>query len=91
MLNRYQLGDRVPPGRDHDELLSLVTAYDAVDPKWAGAKTGVGVAAFEKHMDDEPSRAAYATPCFYVRRTDDSRVHFSTNKAVDALAAGQNR
>lgn len=87
MLNRYQLGQTVGAAQDHAELLSLVTAYDGVSPDWAGAKTGVGVASFIKDRDDEPSRTQFNSMCFFVVRADGSRVHFSTNKAIDAIAS----
>lgn len=87
MLNRHSLKQTVGGAQDHDDLLNLVSQYDGVSPDWAGAKTGVGVASFFKDLDDDPDRAKFGTSCFYVVRTDESRVHFSTNKAVDAIAA----
>lgn len=86
MLNRYSVGAKVSSEVDHADLLVLVTAYDAVAPEWKGVKTGLGVDHFIKDNDDEPSRMPYGKPCFYVVRVDGSRAHFSTNKAVDALA-----
>ena len=87
MLNRYQSKQTVSEAQDHAELLSLVTTYDGVSPEWAGVKTGAGVASFIKDHDDDPARAQFSTMCFFVVRTDGSKVHFSTNKAVDAIAS----
>ena len=86
MLHRYGPGDRVTTQADHDDLLALVTDYDGVDPVWAGAKTGSGVAHFVKDFDDDPARARFESQCFFVIRTDGSRAHFSTNKAIDAIS-----
>lgn len=86
MLNRYRIGEKVGSKDDNSDLLALVTAYDAVAPEWHGAKTGEGVDYFIKEFDDEPGRAQFGSKCFFVVRTDSTRVHFSTNKAIDAIA-----
>lgn len=85
-LPQYSIGSTITDAKHHDDLLTLVVAYDAVNEKWSGAKTGSGVAHFIKEYDDEPSRSAFRTSCFYVVRTDGTKAHFSTNKAIDDLA-----
>ncbi|MBS7777669.1 DUF3223 domain-containing protein [Acidovorax sp. CCYZU-2555] len=88
MLNlpQYSIGSTITDAKHHDDLLALVVAYDAVKQEWAGAKTGSGVDHFIKEKDDEPSRRHYGTSCFYVVRTDGTKVHFSTNDAIDDIA-----
>ena len=88
MLNheQYDVGSTISDSDHHSDLLALVTAYDAVDPQWAGAKTGSGVAHFVKGLDDEPSRVQYGSKCFFVVRTDGTKAHFSTNRAIDAIS-----
>lgn len=86
MLNRYSVGDRVVAEDDHSDLLALVTAYDSAAPQWNGSKTGEGVDHFVKDYDDEIGRTQFKSKCFFVVRTDGTRVHFSTNSAVDAIA-----
>lgn len=86
MLHRYGAGDRVSDETDHEDLLSLVTAYDAASPEWAGAKTGTGVDFFMKDFDDEVGRSQFRSTCFFVVRTDGSKAHFSTGKAIDSIS-----
>lgn len=84
--SQYPIGSTILDPGHHADLLALVVEYDAVDKQWSGAKTGSGVAHFIKDYDDEPSRSQYSTRCFYVVRTDGSKVHFSTNKAIDSIS-----
>lgn len=83
MLNRYAVGERVQEPADHSDLVALLTIYDADVPRGAPTKSGCGVAFFEKGIDlDHPGQ----TTCFFVVRTDGTRIDFSISRALDAAS-----
>lgn len=84
MLARYTVGDRVYDVADHDDLAALLRVYDSVLGPGTPSKTGSGVAYFEKSLDmDHPGNTA----CFFVVRTDGTRIDFSTRRALDVAGA----
>jgi hypothetical protein len=86
ILGRYAVGSRVLDPYDHSDLAALLKAYDAIVPPGEATKTGTGIAYFEKDIDiDHPGH----TVCFFVVRTDGTRIDFSLGRALDAAAAGQ--
>lgn len=74
MLSRYQVGQSVSPGGDHDDLSALLEIYDTT-----GEKRGTGVDSFFLDRDREHGGT---TNCFYVRRVDGTEIDFSVHKAV---------
>lgn len=83
MLNRYAVGSRVNNPSDHSDLAALITVYDAVVPKGEPTKGGCGIDYFERDLDrDHPGHTA----CFFVVRTDGTRIDFSLGKALDIAA-----
>lgn len=83
MLSRYSVGDRVISSEDHSDLVALISVYDAEVPQNSPTKTGNGIDYFEKGIDqDHPGK----TRCFFIVRTDKSRVNFSIGRALDAAA-----
>jgi hypothetical protein len=83
MLGRYVVGERVFDAKDN--LTALLNAYDATVLSGKATKTGSGIANFEKGVDlDHPGH----TVCFFVVRTDGTRIDFSCGRALDAAAAG---
>ena len=84
MLARYTVGDRIDDAADHDDLAALLRVYDSVLGPGAPTQTGSGVAYFEKNLDmDHPGNTA----CFFVIRTDATRIDFSTRRALDVAGA----
>lgn len=85
MLGRYVVGERVLDPDDNSDLTALLKAYDATVPSGEATKAGCGIAYFEKGVDlDHPGH----TVCFFVVRTDGTRIDFSCGRALDAAAAG---
>lgn len=83
MLARYEIGDRVLSVNDHSDLSALLAVYDADVPLVTPSKAGLGIKYFEKDWDrDHPGN----TQCFYVVRTDGTRIDFSIGKALDSAA-----
>lgn len=83
MLNRYAVGSRVLDPSDHSDLAALVAVYDAVVPKGMPTKAGCGIDYFEKGLDrDHPGHSV----CFFVVRTDGTRIDFSLGKALDVAS-----
>jgi hypothetical protein len=88
VLAKHQVGQRVTDESDHSDLASLLELYDADLPEDAPTKAGTGVDYFEKGVDsDHPGR----TTCFFVVRSDGSRVDFSLGKALASAAKLKNR
>jgi hypothetical protein len=86
MLGRYAVGSRVLDPGDHADLAALLKAYDTIVPSGEVTKAGSGIAYFEKGVDlDHPGH----TVCFFVVRTDGTRIDFSLGRALDAAAAGE--
>lgn len=84
ILGRYVVGERVLDAADISDLTSLLRAYDGSVGKGKSTKAGCGIAYFEKGIDvDHPGN----TVCFFVVRTDGTRIDFSLGRAVDAAAA----
>lgn len=81
MLARYQNGDRVENADDHSDLAALLTRYDALLPSGAPTKVGVGVSHFERNRNGGDG---YTSDCFWVHRTDGTKIDFSFVKAVKA-------
>lgn len=80
MLARYKVGERVADAADHGDLAALLSVYDSVLAPGEPTKAGSGVAYFEKNLDmDHPGNTA----CFFVVRTDGTRIDFSTRRALD--------
>jgi Protein of unknown function (DUF3223) len=67
MLNRYSVGDRVSD-IDALDLTALLKRHDE-----RAEKTGVGIAHFEVALPTDN----YAGQCFWIVRSDGSRVDFS--------------
>lgn len=83
MLARYEIGERVHSLEDHSDLSALLAVYDADGPPGTSAKVGTGIEYFEKDWDrDHPGH----TQCFYVIRTDGTRIDFSIGRALDSAA-----
>jgi hypothetical protein len=83
MLARYAVGDRVVSADDHADLVALLTVYDSEVLPGEQTKAGEGIHYFEKHLDqDHPGHSQ----CFFVVRTDGTRVDFSIGKALDVAA-----
>lgn len=70
MLKRYPLRGTVS-GQDHDDLRALLDLHSE-----ASAKIGPGVDHFEVDFDGFKYR------CFYVVRTDMTRIDFSINNCL---------
>jgi hypothetical protein len=86
MLGRYIVGERVSDAEDHSDLKALLTVYDEAVAKGEPTKAGIGIDYFEKGVDDQhPGK----TKCFYVVRTDESRIDFSLKHALNAAALRQ--
>lgn len=86
MLNRYADGQRVTDQQDHDDLLALLTVYDAA-PGLAETKIGAGVSYFYRDIDQDNAHDGPQTSCFYVMRVDGTAIDFSTRKAVMAASS----
>jgi hypothetical protein len=82
MLRRYSLGQRIPTGPDHDDLLALVLRADELLPPGRDTKAGCGIEFFFKH---ETGRQGFSTPCFHLRRTDGSVADFGYITAVSSI------
>ncbi|MCA1862609.1 DCL family protein [Janthinobacterium sp. HSC-3S05] len=86
MLGRYIVGERVASAEDHSDLEALLTVYDEAVAEGEATKAGIGIDYFEKGVDDQhPGK----TKCFYVVRTDGSRIDFSLKHALNAAAQRQ--
>ena len=84
MLSRYMVGDKVLDPADHADLAALLQIYDSVLVPGDETKGGIGVAYFEKRWDvDHPGNTA----CFFVVRTDESSIDFSTRRALDVAGS----
>jgi hypothetical protein len=84
MLNRYAVGSRVNGPSDHSDLAALIAVYDSVVPKGQPTKGGSGIDYFEKDLDrDHPGN----TTCFFVVRTDGTRIDFSLGRALDVASS----
>lgn len=84
MLARYMVGDRIDSATDHDDLAALLHVYDSALGPGEPTKTGSGIAFFEKGLDlDHPGN----TVCFFVIRTDGTRIDFSTRRALNVAGA----
>lgn len=84
MLGRYIVGERVLDPGDISDLTSLLKVYDDTVAAGDETKAGCGIAYFEKGVDlDHPGN----TVCFFVVRTNGTRIDFSLGRALDAAAA----
>jgi hypothetical protein len=83
MLGRYIVGERVTVLEDHLDLEALLTIYDEAVTEGEPTKAGIGIDYFEKDVNDQH---LVKTKCFYVVRTDGSRVDFSLKHAINAAA-----
>jgi hypothetical protein len=84
MLGRYVVGERVLDAVDNSDLTSLLKVYDDTVMAGEATKAGRGIAYFEKGVDlDHPGN----TVCFFVVRTNGTRIDFSLGRALDAAAA----
>jgi hypothetical protein len=79
MLNRHKNGDCISDPVDHDDLIALLKRYDDLLPPGEATKAGSGVAHFFR---DRNGGDGYTSDCFWVHRTDGSRIDFSFVKAV---------
>lgn len=86
MLGRYVVGERVTEVHDHSDLEALLTVYDEAVAEGEAAKAGIGIDYFEKDVNDQHP---VKTKCFYVVRTDGSRIDFSLKHALNAAAQRQ--
>jgi hypothetical protein len=81
MLRRHSVGERVHNPTDHSDLSALLTLYDRTVTPGQPTKAGSGIAYFEKGLDlAHPGH----TQCFFVCRTDGTRIDFSLGRALDA-------
>ncbi|MCA0184838.1 MAG: DCL family protein [Proteobacteria bacterium] len=85
ILHRYSNGEPITNNDDHNDLLALLSAYDADTPP-AEKKSGSGVEYFFR--DKEPEHGG-VNNCFWVRRTDGSSIDFSFHKAVEYVSRAQ--
>ena len=86
MLARYIVGEQVSDAEDHSDLRALLMVYDESVVEGQFTKAGSGIDYFEKGVDDQhPGK----TKCFYVVRTDGSRIDFSLKHALYAAANRQ--
>lgn len=81
MLNRYSDDDVVVDGGDHDDLLALLERFDALVSDTA-PKGGPGVDHFERRLNRGDG---WASPGFWVVRTDGSQTDFSYIKAIEGV------
>jgi hypothetical protein len=88
ILDKYDVGDRVVSADDHSDLSALVSVYDAEILSDKLKKSGPGIDYFEKDWDRDHSGQS---KCFYVVRTDGTRIDFSIGKALDAAANRTNQ
>jgi hypothetical protein len=84
MLGRYVVGERVLDSEDNSDLTSLLKVYDATVLAGETTKAGCGIAYFEKGVDLDHQGN---TVCFFVVRTNGTRIDFSLGRALDAAAA----
>jgi hypothetical protein len=83
MLNRYAVGERVQVAADHSDLVALLTIYDADMPLGNPTKSGSGIVYFEKNIDQDHQGQS---TCFFVVRSDGTRIDFSLGRALDAAS-----
>ena len=74
MLNRYSIGDIVPPG-DGIDLSALLKRHNEKDEK-----IGVGI----DHFEVGPAPDGFGGKCFWIVRTDGSRIDFSFKHCLEA-------
>jgi hypothetical protein len=80
MLGRYEIGDTVGYEADREDLRALLHRYDAAQPPVEQGKIGVGISHFSKQWT---GGEGYATPCFYVHRSDGSMDDLSYRRAIN--------
>ncbi len=74
MLNRYSLGEKVSDS-DSRDLAALLKRHDEMKEK-----IGCGIA----HFEVEAAPDAFSGRCFWIVRTDGSRVDFSFKHCLSA-------
>ena len=78
ILHAYKNGDTVTDPSHHDDLAALLERYDDSITREL-SKIGSGIERFERRINGQ---AGYATPGFWVVRTDGSATDFSFYTAV---------
>jgi hypothetical protein len=83
ILARYQTGQQITQPKDHEDLVALITVYDRDLPTGSATKAGSGITHFSKELAGGPG---FSTPCFYVHRSDSTKIDFSYIQAVKSAA-----
>ena len=81
ILSRYNVGDEVPQGADHDDLGGLLLHYDRMLAPGSATKTGAGILHFSK---GRAGGEGYSTECFFVHRIDGTVEDFSYIHAINS-------
>lgn len=88
MLHRYANGAVVDDREDHDDLLGLLQRYDEAITD-GPSKIGAGVDCFMRRLNVREGH--YASPGFWVRRTDGTETDFSYIDAVKGQPKGRSK